>query len=158
MSFGEFWRSKVLQAQRQSPPLLLPVVAIHAFVTAFSITGNQRRYYYDSIQCALMVGGNLLLITPSRSLIYCQPPFPCHAAISCLRGGELAWKMEGEENQEARGEMEIGECTFGWIRRQPPSSGAFRCEWVFSRHNVVFKTRKRRNIWERKRVKYVCCT
>lgn len=29
------------------------------FVTAFSITGNQRRDYYDSIQCALMVGGNL---------------------------------------------------------------------------------------------------
>lgn len=28
-------------------------------MTAFSITGNQRRDYYDSIQCALMVGGNL---------------------------------------------------------------------------------------------------
>ena len=37
----------------------LPVLPIHAFVTAFSITDNQRRDYYDSIQCALMVGGNL---------------------------------------------------------------------------------------------------
>ena len=53
--------SKVLQAQIYLSPLFLPVVAIHAFATAFSITGNQRRDYYDGIQYALMVGSNLPL-------------------------------------------------------------------------------------------------
>lgn len=83
-------------------------------------------HYYDNIQCSLMAGGNLPLITPSQSLIYCR-----RAAISRLRGRELVWKMEGKKI--SGGEMEIGECTFDASRdslllpRHPSVGVCFLC-------------------------------
>lgn len=82
------------------------------------------------------------LITPSHSLIYCQPSSLCHAAISCLRGRELAWKTG--KNQQARGEIDTSELCVWWIRKQPFSTKASECEWAFSLHNIVSKQESKR--------------
>lgn len=99
------------------------------------------------------------LITPSQSLIYCQPSSLCHAAISCLRGRELAWKMEKNQTGER---LDWGWWMHAWwIRRQPPSTEASECEWVFFflLHNIVLKQEgKRASGKEKTKRGHMCAT
>ncbi len=84
------------------------------------------------------------LITPSQSLIYCQSSSLRHAAISCLRGRELAWKME-EKNQKARGE--IGECLFDGSRDSLLLLRHLNVSGCFLSTQYCLKTRKQKSIW-----------
>lgn len=86
---------------------------IHAFATAFSITGNQRHDYYDSMLCALMVGSNLPLnhAITVINLLSALVPLPRQRAYQENRGGKY---------QKVKGEGEIGEGAFDGLGDSHP--------------------------------------
>ncbi len=134
-------------------PFLLSVVAIHAFVTAFSITGNQKRDYYDSIQCALMVGGNLPPnhTIPVINLLSALFPVPCR---NLLPERQRARLENGEIDQKERGETENGKWLFdgsGGKLLLPFYWGVRMWVGVLSTQ-YCRKTRKQNNIWWRKKL------
>ena len=155
ISFGDFWRSKVLRVPEIASPrppatgsrpcilwLLFQLLVIKGTII---MTASSVLWWWAAI---------FPLITPSQSLIYCQPSSPCHAEPQ-----SPAWEAESspgkwrENIKEAGGETEIGERTFdgsgddllleasGWV-------GVLSAQYCL-------KTRKQKNIWWRKRVKYV---
>lgn len=126
-------------------PLFLSVVAIHAFVNAFSITGNQRRDYYDSIQCALMVGSNLF---PNHTiavinLLSALVPVPCCNLLPERQRARL-------ENREKKSKDEERQRLVN-VRLMDQETTSFYWgiwvwvgEWVFSLHNIVLKQESKR--------------
>lgn len=79
------------------------------------------------------------LITPSQSLIYCQPSPLCHAAISCLRG-----RARIDNRKKSTGEIREGTAEERgedfYLAKLLSVSGCF------SSYNVV-RRRKKNNIW-----------
>lgn len=122
-------------------PIFLPAVAIRTFLAAFSITGNQKCDYYDSIQCALMVGGNLLLnhAIAVINLLSALVPVPCCNLLPERQRARLENRGKKNKWKEKR-EAVIAECVFD-------GSGVnlllqkLQSEWVFFffPHNIVLK-------------------
>lgn len=106
------------------------MVAIHAFVTAFSITGNQRRDYYDSIQCALMVGGNL---PPNHAIAVINLlsdlfPVPCRNLLPERQRARLENGEEGKKKIKRREKRQTGESLFDGSGDNLLSTEASECE------------------------------
>lgn len=120
-------------------PISLPAVAIRTFLAAFSITGNQKCDYYDSIQCALMVGGNLLLnhAIAVINLLSALVPVPCSNLLPKRQRARLENREKKQMKREERG-SDCRMCVW-WFRSQPPFAEASEWVGVFFPHNIVLK-------------------
>lgn len=149
---------------RDGPSSLLASGSHPCICDCFSITGNQRRDYYDSIQCALMVGGNL---PPNHAIAVINL---LSAPLSRAMRQSPAWKAQsspGKNGKKINKNISKGKrvdwwdwwrCVW-WIRRQHPFTEASECEWVFFLHNIVLKQQsKKRTSGEREKKRGSHCS
>lgn len=125
-------------------PISLPAVAIRTFLAAFSITGNQKCDYYDSIQCALMVGGNLLLnhAIAVINLLSALVPVPCCNLLPKRQRARL--ENRGKKTNEKRRERQWLPNVCLMVQESTSFCRSFRVSGCFFSTQYCLKTNRQK--------------
>lgn len=155
ISFDEFCGSEELQAWKWLSSLFLHASHQHICDSFFSITSNQRRDYYDRIQCALMAGSNLPLnhAITVINLLSALVPVPLHNLLPERQRACWENRVGGNQKDEMR-DWDRWMC-FWWFRRQPPFTEASERVGVFI-YIYFLKARKLKRFRDRRKAHILC--